>query len=140
MKTPISMLEDIAAEITENTSLLEVIFRINEFSPEADNAIACLIRSMNKTCETAYAYVGQFSMRTGAELQREQKLESPTEQARQLNYWACDIGNCKSAISNAMDSTPTDSHSNGTLSLVFEKLDELQNIISSKADKIEFNK
>ncbi|MCK7174365.1 hypothetical protein L8P05_10560 [Enterobacter cloacae] len=61
MKKPISMLEDIAAEITENTSLLEVIHRINEFSPEADNAIACLIRSMNKTCETAYAYVEQFS-------------------------------------------------------------------------------
>ena len=54
-------LEDLAAEITENTSLLEVIHRINEFTPEADNAIACLIRSMNKTCETAYAYVEQFS-------------------------------------------------------------------------------
>ncbi|GHS71088.1 hypothetical protein EKTHUN627_18870 [Enterobacter kobei] len=139
MKTPIEMLNDIAAEVTESTSLLEVIFRISELPPEADNALACLIRSMMKTSQTAYEYVEQLSMQA-SELQREQKLESPTEQARQLNYWACDIGNCKSAISNAMDSAPTDSHSNGTLSLVFEKLDELQNIISSKADKIEFNK
>lgn len=140
MKSPISMLEDISVEITENTSLLEFIFRTKELPLEVDNAIACLIRSMVKTSQTAYDYVEQLSMQAGAEFQQEQKLESPKEQARQLNYWACDIGNCKSAISNAMDSTPTDSHSNGTLSLVFEKLDELQNIISSKADKIEFNK
>ncbi|MCR2795915.1 hypothetical protein NQ094_07730 [Enterobacter kobei] len=42
MKTPIKMLEDIAAEITESTSLLEVVMRISELPPEAGNAISCL--------------------------------------------------------------------------------------------------
>lgn len=137
MKTPINMLEDIAAEITESTSLLEVIFRINELPAEADNALACLIRSMLKTSQTAYEYVEQLSMQDGTECQRGQQLESPVELARKLNSWACDIGNCKSAIFTTMDSVPTDLHCNGTLSIVSEKLDELQNIISSKADKIE---
>lgn len=57
MKTPIEMLNDIATEITENTSLLKVIFRISELPPEADNAMACLIRSLIKTSETAYEYI-----------------------------------------------------------------------------------
>ena len=140
MKTPINMLEDIAAEITESTSLLEVVIHISELPPEAGNAIACLIRSMIKTSQTAYEYLEQLSIQAGAECQRGQKLESPAELDRKLNSWACDIGNCKSAIFNTMDSAPIDSHCNGTLSLVSEKLDELQNIISSKADKIEFNK
>lgn len=61
MKTPINMLESIAADIVESTSLLEVIYRNNELPPEADNAIACLIRSMQKTNETAYEYVEQLS-------------------------------------------------------------------------------
>lgn len=78
MKNPIEMLNDIAAEITENASLLEVIYRINEFSPEADNTIACLIRSMLKTSQTAYEYVEQLSIHAGAECQRGQKLESLT--------------------------------------------------------------
>ena len=95
---------------------------------------------MIKTSQTAYEYLEQLSIQAGAECQRGQKLESPAELDRKLNSWACDIGNCKSAIFNTMDSAPIDSHCNGTLSLVSEKLDELQNIISSKADKIEFNK
>ena len=61
MKTPINMLESIAADIVESTSLLEVIYRNNELPPEVDNAIACLIRSMQKTNETAYEYVEQLS-------------------------------------------------------------------------------
>ncbi|HGY2351863.1 TPA: hypothetical protein ACNVQT_000715 [Citrobacter farmeri] len=61
MKTPISMLENLAAGIAENTSLLEVIFRINELPPEADNAIACLIRSMQKIEEEAREYIAFFS-------------------------------------------------------------------------------
>jgi hypothetical protein len=48
-------------EITENASLLEVIYRINEFSPEADNTISCLIRSMLKTSQTAYEYVSNLA-------------------------------------------------------------------------------
>lgn len=140
MKTPINMLEDIAAEITESTSLLEVIFRISELPAEADNALACLIRSMLRTSQTAYEYVEQLSMQDGTECQRGQQLESPAELARKLNSWACDIGNCKSAIFTTMDSMQTDLHCNGTLSIVSEKLDELQNIISTKADKIELIK
>lgn len=61
MKTPTNMLESIAADIIESTSLLEVIYRNNELPPEVDNAIACLIRSMQKTNETAYEYVEQLS-------------------------------------------------------------------------------
>ncbi len=140
MKTPINMLEDIAAEITESTSLLEVIFRINELPAEADNALACLIRSMLKTSQTAYEYVEQLSIHAGAECQRGQKLESLTALANQLNSWACDIGDCKLAVYNSMDNIPTESNSIGVLSLVSQKLDEMQSIISSKADKIEFNK
>ncbi|WP_393950326.1 hypothetical protein [Kluyvera intermedia] len=61
MKTPINMLESLAADITENTSLIEVIYRNNELPPEVDNAIACLIRSMQKTNETAYEYIESLS-------------------------------------------------------------------------------
>ncbi len=61
MMTPVNTLESVAADICENTSLLEVIYRINELPPEADHAIACLIRSMQKTNETAYEYIEQLS-------------------------------------------------------------------------------
>lgn len=59
MKTPspIQMLEDVSAEIIENTSLLEVIYRTADMEPEADNAVACLIRSMQKTLEKAHGYI-----------------------------------------------------------------------------------
>lgn len=61
MKTTISMLENLAAGITENTSLLEVIFRISDLPPETDNAIACLIRSIQKTQEEAGEYIALLS-------------------------------------------------------------------------------
>ncbi|MFH3002817.1 hypothetical protein [Klebsiella aerogenes] len=59
MKTPlpIEMLEDVSAEIIENASLLEVIYRTADMEPEADNAVACLIRSMQKTLEKAHGYI-----------------------------------------------------------------------------------
>lgn len=57
MKTAIEMLEDVSAEIIENTSLLEVIYRTADMEPEADNAVACLIRSMQKTLEKAHGYI-----------------------------------------------------------------------------------
>lgn len=57
MKTPVEILESIAADIVENTSLLDVIYRINELPPEADNAIACLIRSMQNTLDGVNEYV-----------------------------------------------------------------------------------
>lgn len=46
MKTPITMLETIAAELVENTSLLEFIFRNSPDIGEIDNHLCCLIRSM----------------------------------------------------------------------------------------------
>ncbi|WP_375600945.1 hypothetical protein ACAF59_08920 [Klebsiella aerogenes] len=57
MKTAIEMLEDVSAEIIENTSLLEVIYRTADMDPEADNATGCLIRSMQKTLEKAHGYI-----------------------------------------------------------------------------------
>lgn len=60
MKTPTEILESVAADIVENTSLLEVIYRINELPPEADNAIACLIRSMQKTLDGINEYVSML--------------------------------------------------------------------------------
>lgn len=59
MKTPlpIEMLEDVSAEIIENTSLLEVIYRTADMDPEVDNSVACLIRSMQKTLEKAHGYI-----------------------------------------------------------------------------------
>ncbi|EPB0512406.1 hypothetical protein ACRABS_002697 [Salmonella enterica subsp. enterica] len=61
MKTPVEIVESVATDIVENTSLLEVIYRNYELPPEADNAIACLIRSMQKTNETAYEYIERLS-------------------------------------------------------------------------------
>ncbi|WHW84118.1 hypothetical protein PXV97_09860 [Citrobacter freundii] len=57
MKTPVEIVESVAADIVENTSLLEVIYRNYELPPEADNAIACLIRSMQKTLDGVNEYV-----------------------------------------------------------------------------------
>ena len=56
----IAMLEDLAAEIHESTSLLELIFKNSPDMGETDNALACLIRSMIKTGEKAYGYISQI--------------------------------------------------------------------------------
>lgn len=55
-KTPLKMIEDVAAEICESASLLEIIYRNYELPPEADSAIGCLIRSLYKTLDTANEY------------------------------------------------------------------------------------
>lgn len=52
-----AMLEDLAAEIQENTSLLELIFKNSPDMGETDNALSCLLRSMLKTGEKAYGYI-----------------------------------------------------------------------------------
>lgn len=57
MKTPINMLEIAAANIIENTSLLELIYRNSNEDPETDNATACLIRSMQKTLDDINEYI-----------------------------------------------------------------------------------
>ncbi|WP_431612988.1 helix-turn-helix domain-containing protein [Enterobacter chengduensis] len=56
--------------------------------------------------------------------------------SNQLNSWSADIGNCRMAISNAMDCMPQELSVMGTLTIVYEKLDELQETIRKQADKI----
>ena len=57
MKTPLNILEEVEAQIKENTSMLEFIFKISPDSGEVDDYLCCLIRSMNNTCEMAYKYI-----------------------------------------------------------------------------------
>lgn len=54
----------------------------------------------------------------------------------QLYSWATDVGNCKLALSNVMDCIPQELHAMGTLTIIFEKLDDLQETICKQADKI----
>lgn len=61
MKTPVMMLEDLAGEITESTSLLEMIYRNSPDTGETDSAIACLIRSMLKTIDKANNYIATLN-------------------------------------------------------------------------------
>lgn len=56
-KSPIKMLEELTAEIIENTSLLEMIYSTSNENPETDCAIACLLRSLYKTKEKAENFV-----------------------------------------------------------------------------------
>ena len=56
--------------------------------------------------------------------------------SNQLNSWSADICNCRMAISNAMDCMPQELRAMGTLTIVYEKLDELQETIYKQADKI----
>lgn len=61
MKTPIDMLHDIAAQISEGNTLLENIYKnTDETDEKTDSAIACLIRSLDKTRETAYVYIEEL--------------------------------------------------------------------------------
>lgn len=63
MKTPlpIEMLETIAADISENTVLLELIYKHSNEDHETDCAMACLIRSMKKTLDTTNEYIKSLS-------------------------------------------------------------------------------
>lgn len=54
--TPIRMIESVAAEICESISLLEMIHSNYELPHEAENAIACLIRSLYQTRDKANGY------------------------------------------------------------------------------------
>lgn len=61
MKTPIDMLHDIAAQISEGNTLLENIYKnTDETDEKTESAIACLIRSLDKTRETAYVYIEEL--------------------------------------------------------------------------------
>lgn len=63
MKTPLpfEMLETIAADIAENTVLLELIYKHSNEDHETDCAMACLIRSMKKTLDTTNEYIKSLS-------------------------------------------------------------------------------
>lgn len=56
--------------------------------------------------------------------------------SNQLYSWSADIGNCRMALSNAMDCMPQELSAIGTLTIVYEKLDDLQESICKQADKI----
>ncbi|QPB30477.1 hypothetical protein ISX58_13045 [Citrobacter amalonaticus] len=62
MKTPLEMLNDIAAQISEGNTLLEMIYKnTEEINEDTDCGLACLIRSFDKTRETAYAYIEELA-------------------------------------------------------------------------------
>lgn len=60
MKTPVQMLETVAAEIIENTVLLEIIYKNSNEDQETDCAMACLIRSMQKTLDITNEYIKAY--------------------------------------------------------------------------------
>jgi hypothetical protein len=55
------MLEIVAADIAENTVLLELIYKHSNEDHETDCAMACLIRSMKKTLDTTNEYIKSLS-------------------------------------------------------------------------------
>lgn len=56
--------------------------------------------------------------------------------SNQLYSWSADIGNCRMAISNAMDCIPQELSAMGTLTIVYEKLNDLEETICNQADRI----
>ncbi|MDJ6542618.1 helix-turn-helix domain-containing protein [Salmonella enterica] len=61
MKSPVRMIEDIAAQISEGRVLLQNIYRESEENEKTDCSIACLLRSLDKTIDNAYSYASQCS-------------------------------------------------------------------------------
>lgn len=57
MKTPILMLEDILAQVSEGINTLSSICRELPDDEKADSAFACLIRSFDKTLAEGYDYI-----------------------------------------------------------------------------------
>lgn len=55
--------------------------------------------------------------------------------SNQLYSWSADIGNCRMAISNAMDCIPQELSAMGTLTIVYEKLNDLEETICNQADR-----
>lgn len=62
MKTPLDMLHDIVAQISEGNTLLEMIYKNSEeMNEETDCGLACLIRSFDTTRAMAYRYIEQLA-------------------------------------------------------------------------------
>ncbi|MDH0315330.1 MULTISPECIES: hypothetical protein [Klebsiella] len=70
MKTPVQMLETVAAEIIENTVLLEIIYKNSNEDQEIDCAMACLIRSMQKTLDITNEYIKAYDKASAPSLQQ----------------------------------------------------------------------
>ncbi|GJL37373.1 hypothetical protein TUM17576_41930 [Enterobacter hormaechei] len=131
MKTPIDMLHDIAAQISEGNTLLENIYKNTDVTDEkTDSAIACLIQSLDKTRETSYVYIEEL-------IKNKKTVSSGVVTSNQLNSWSADIGNCRMALGDAMDCLPQELSAIGTLTIVYEKLNDLQETICKQADKID---
>lgn len=60
MKTPVQMLDAVASDIIENIVLLEVIYKNSSENYETDCAIACLIRSMQKTVDNMNEFIQEL--------------------------------------------------------------------------------
>lgn len=60
MKAPVQMLEAVASDIIENTVLLEVIYKNSSENYETDCAMACLIRSMQKTVDNMNEFIQEL--------------------------------------------------------------------------------
>lgn len=61
MNNPIQMLETVSADIIENKVLLEIIYKNSNEDHETDCAMACLIRSMQKTLDTTNEFIKTLS-------------------------------------------------------------------------------
>ncbi|MGX5056019.1 hypothetical protein ACWKX9_20495 [Enterobacter asburiae] len=56
-KTPTSILEDVLTEVDEARTLLSTIMRNSPDDEKTDSALACLIRSLERTLQTGYEYI-----------------------------------------------------------------------------------
>lgn len=57
MKTPVLMLEDILAQVSEGINVLSTICKELPDDEKTDSALACLIRSFDKTLAEGYDYI-----------------------------------------------------------------------------------
>lgn len=60
MKTPVQMLDTVASDTIESIVLLEVIYKNSSENYETDCAMACLIRSMQKTVDNIDEYIQEL--------------------------------------------------------------------------------
>lgn len=60
MKTPVQMLDTVASDTIESIVLLEVIYKNSSENYETDCAMACLIRSMQKTVDNINEYIQEL--------------------------------------------------------------------------------
>ncbi|HFE7522948.1 TPA: helix-turn-helix domain-containing protein [Salmonella enterica subsp. enterica serovar Newport] len=114
MKSPVSMIEDIAAQISEGRILLENIYRESEENEKTDCSIACLLRSFDKTIDNASKYATQLSntqkKQTQLTLTSKPAVSSTTNQrfaiGTRIQIARENLGMSKAALANKLDLTP----------------------------------